>query len=305
MASASGPSLIERLQTVLSDRQEVTFAILFGSAASGRQTMESDVDIAVYLQEIDERVPGVGESDSSPRSGIPDVEEEIEFSYESDLWRDLERAARTNVDMVVLNRAAATISASALLTGTIVINRDESLYRKYFLAVTSLAQEQREFADDFVVIKGRSRSLSDIDRARLVRIVDFLEDELQDYPEFRDLDLERYSTDRSMRRSVERWVENLVNASIDAAKIVLASERRPVPHTYAEALEMLATVKGFWPDGPEAGRETARRLAQNTRVRNMLAHEYLDLRFTRVDQVVDHAEDRYGDLIRALRHWMG
>jgi predicted nucleotidyltransferase/uncharacterized protein YutE (UPF0331/DUF86 family) len=308
MTDDPGAPLAERLTTVLSSNPEVVFALLFGSAASGRQTSESDVDVAVYFGHTDAALPGSREPSPDNQSAgrvLPDIEETTEFPAEHDLWRELERAADTDVDLVVLNRAAATIAASALATGTVLVNRDPSLYRKFELTVTSLAEEQREFADDFVKIKDRSRSLSDIDRARLIRIVDFLQDELEDYPEFRDIDLERYSTDRTMRRSVERWVENLVNASIDAAKIVLASERRPVPHTYAEALEMLATVKDFWPDGPDAGRETARRLAQNTRVRNMLAHEYLDLRFTKVDQVVDHAEERYGALVRAIRYWMG
>lgn len=285
------------LTQCLSSAPEVIFAILFGSAASGRQTTESDVDVAVYL--------GSAEAAASGSGGIPDIEEELQFAGEPELWAALEAAAGTNVDLVVLNRAPATIAASALLTGELLVSRDEALYRKYFLSVTTLAEDERDYADDFVQIKARSRSLSDIDRARLVRIVDFLEDELADYPEFREIDLERYSTDRTMRRSVERWVENLVNASIDAAKIVLASERRPVPHTYAESLEMLATVEGLWPGGPAEGREISRRLAQNTRVRNMLAHEYLDLRFTKVDQVVDHAQERYGALIRALRNWMG
>jgi uncharacterized protein YutE (UPF0331/DUF86 family) len=162
-----------------------------------------------------------------------------------------------------------------------------------------LAEEEREFADDFVRIKDRSRSLSEIDRSRLVRIVDFLEDELSDASSFARMDIQRYSTDRDFRRSVERWVENLVNASIDAAKIVLASERRPVPQTYRETVELLQTVEGF--KGQAAA---VTRLAANTRTRNMLAHEYLDLRYTRINAVVDHAAQTYGWLATALREWM-
>ena len=150
-----------------------------------------------------------------------------------------------------------------------------------------------------MLTKERSRSLSEIDRTRLVRIVDFLADELEDAPQFEAMDVERYATDRDFRRSVERWVENLVNASIDAAKIVLASERRPVPQTYRETLEMLATVEGF-----REHDAMAHRLAANTRIRNMLAHEYLDLRYTQVNNVVDHAGQTYAALVDALRAWM-
>jgi uncharacterized protein YutE (UPF0331/DUF86 family)/predicted nucleotidyltransferase len=293
-------ALADDLTAYFSTCSDVAFALLFGSAAAGRQTAESDVDVAVYLLPPDEAA-----TLTDGRTGIPEVEAESEYDGESELWADLERIAGRNVDLVILNRAAATVAASALLTGVLVNNRNPGLYRKFFLTVTSLAEEQREFVRDFVEIKRRSQSLTEVDRARLLRIIDFLEDELQDADEFADLDLTRYANDRTTRRSVERWVENLVNASIDAAKIVLASEHMGVPQTYAETVSMLAAVKGFWPDDEPDPQETALQLARNTRVRNMLAHEYLDLRFTKVDQVVDHAAQRYGSLIRALRAWMG
>lgn len=331
-------ALAAELTAYFSTRTDVAFAVLFGSAVTGRQTIESDVDVAVYLLRAPAEpsaradtlghqparadtpphasAPPVGPTDQHarasttspaqhPRTPIPDVETDHEFPSESGLWSDLERICGRNVDLVVLNRAAATVAAGALLTGELLIDTNPALYRKFFLTVTSLAEEEREFVTDYVAIKQRSRSLSEVDRARLLRIIDFLEDELQDYADFKDLDLKLYAGDRTMRRSVERWVENLVNASIDAAKIVLASERLPVPQTYAETLEMLAAVDGFWTGDAADAKETACQLARNTRVRNMLAHEYLDLRFAKVDQVVDHAHERYGALLAALRHWMG
>jgi hypothetical protein len=42
---------------------------------------------------------------------------------------------------------------------------------------------------------------------------------------------------------MERWVENLVNASIDIGKIVVAAEMLPLPHTYRETMETLAAVQ--------------------------------------------------------------
>ena len=36
----------------------------------------------------------------------------------------------------------------------------------------------------------------------------------------------------------------------------------------------------------------------------MLAYEYLDLRFGRVNAVVDHAAETYGALVAAIRSWM-
>lgn len=288
--SMKEPLLERRLSDYFASREDVAFAYLFGSAVSGRATAESDVDVAVYLR-----------TEGSSGRDLPDIEEtELQFPGEEKIWADVERICESPVDLVVLNRATATVAAGAMLTGSLLHSDDESLRTAFFLTITNLAEEEREFADDFVTVKERSRSLSEIDRSRLVRIIDFLEDELADAAQFDEMDMERYSTDRDFRRSVERWVENLVNASIDAAKIVLASERRPVPNTYREAVEMLATVNGF-----REQEEITRRLAANTRVRNMLAHEYLDLRYTRVNAVVDHAADTYGALVAALRAWIG
>ena len=287
------------IRDYLASRDDVVFALLFGSAATGRQTQESDVDVAVYLREVEGRADASLAARTQPPS-LPDVERaDARFRGESEVWAALERICGRTVDLVVLNRAPATIAAGALLTGELLLSRDPALYSRYYLTVSTLAEDERDFAEDYVRIKARSQSLSAIDRGRLVRIVDFLEDELADAAEFAALDLERYSTDRTFRRSVERWVENLVNASIDAAKIVLASERRPVPQTYRETLEQLGTVEGFRELGELPGR-----LAENTRVRNMLAHEYLDLRYTQVHEVVAGAARDYGALVRALRAWM-
>lgn len=281
--------LRRKLADYLASRNDVAFAYLFGSSVNGRAHTESDVDIAVYLLDT-----------TAPARALPDVEEaNHRFPGETKMWADIERLCASEVDVVVLNRAPAAIAAGALLTGTLIHSADDHLRTSYFLTITTLAEDERDFTDDFVRIKERSRSLSEIDRSRLVRIVDFLEDELADASIFAEMDFERYSTDRNFRRSVERWVENLVNASIDAAKIVLASERRPVPQTYRETVEMIATVQGV-----RELEAVAQRLAANTRVRNMLAHEYLDLRYTRVNAVVDHAAEDYGTLVAALRSWM-
>lgn len=284
----------DQLSQYFAARSDVSFAYLFGSAAANRATGESDVDVAVYFR-------ASGTDAVEPDRRLPDVEETgRRFEGEGQVWRDLEAICGRPVDLVVLNRAPATIAAGAMLTGILLFCADEGTRIDFFLAVTSLAQDERDFVEDFVLIKRRSQSLSEIDRSRLVRIIDFLEDELEDAPQFEEMDIERYSTDRDFRRSVERWVENLANASIDAAKIVLASRRRPIPQTYRETVELLSTVAGFTHLDADL-----RLLGENTRVRNMLAHEYLDLRYTVVNRVVDHAGERYGRLVEALRAWMG
>ncbi|MEI6385207.1 MAG: hypothetical protein WCQ50_01135 [Spirochaetota bacterium] len=71
-----------------------------------------------------------------------------------------------NVDLVVLNRAASTIAAAALTEGILLGCKDEDLYGRYTRAATLLAEDERCFAESFLRIKARSRSLSEIDRDR-------------------------------------------------------------------------------------------------------------------------------------------
>ena len=173
--------------------------------------------------------------------------------------------------------------------------RDHGRYLDYFLSVTTLAEEERNLLADFSEISRRSNSLNPIDRSRLLRIVDFLAAELTDAERFAAIDRDGYARDNDLRRSMERWVENLVNASIDFAKILAASEQLPAPHTYRETVEMLVSVPGLGLDST-----VLRRLAENTRVRILLAHEYLDIRYARVAEVIRDAARVYGALLDAV-----
>lgn len=69
-----------------------------------------------------------------------------------------------------------------------------------------------------------------------------MDEELADAPEPAAVTWVRFATDSTFRRATERWVENLVNASIDAAKIVHAARRLPVPQTYREMLSNVNAV---------------------------------------------------------------
>lgn len=276
---------LARLQDLFEKEAKVAFAVLFGSAASGRETAESDVDIGVYFLPCRADVREL------------DIEEEdAEFEPEYELWRGCEEAVGANVDFVVLNRAPATVAAAALLTGRLLAVNDGRLYRRFFNEVTTLAEDFRDLVEDYRRIRARSASLSPVDRDRLNRILEYLRTELEDAPLYENLEPDRYRSDGHYRRAAERWVENLVNASIDMAKIILASERMSVPQTYRGVTEALSAIRHF--------EDIAGELAANTRLRNALAHEYLDLRYKQVQSVASRARDLYGALLSAVEAWM-
>ncbi len=269
----------DRLASYLEGRDDISFSYLFGSRVKGTATAESDWDVAVYFR---------------PDGRELEWEEEKRYGDEDEIWGEIERLVGDTADFVVLNRAPSTLALAVLLEGIPLLVRSRSLLWRFFLRISMDAEDERAFARDYVAVKDRSRSLSEIDRDRLVRIIDFIETELADLESFRDLEKRGYFGDSAARRNVERWVENLINASIDIAKILLASHRLPIPQTYREALRHLSLLDGF-PDG------TARELSSFAKLRNILAHEYLDVRFESIRRFIDGAEGPIRFLVARAR----
>ena len=90
-------------------------------------------------------------------------------------------------------------------------------------------------------------------KERLIKHLRFLEEEIKDYPYFGELTWEDYRMDRIKRRNVERWIENLVNSSIDLSKLVLTAEEISLPETYREMILSLSLVEGFDKEGIKKG----------------------------------------------------
>lgn len=132
------------------------------------------------------------------------------------------------------------------------------------------------------------------DRERLIRYVDFLESELSDFSKFSKVDWKTYNKDRDTRRNLERWIENIVNCSIDIAKVILALEDRRIPTSYKGILKELGATQRF----DEAFGED---ISQWASLRNILAHEYLDIRWRPIRQFIQIAEPVYRQLISTIK----
>ena len=76
--------IVALLEKYFSSRLDVRLAFLFGSAARGRLSRSSDVDVAVYFE---------GQYSSE----------------ENSLWRDLETLLDRDVDLLVLNKDLSLI----------------------------------------------------------------------------------------------------------------------------------------------------------------------------------------------------
>ncbi|MCX5886415.1 MAG: DUF86 domain-containing protein [Proteobacteria bacterium] len=134
-------------------------------------------------------------------------------------------------------------------------------------------------------------------KVRLIKHITFLENELLDYEQFRSLSWEEYDQERDKRRNVERWIENIVNSSIDIAKIIMSAENLSLPETYKEVVSSLSRVKGF-------DRETIERISEWVRLRNIISHEYLDIRWNSIKRFIQEMEPVYKNFLAKVKDYI-
>ncbi|MEW6739269.1 MAG: HepT-like ribonuclease domain-containing protein [Nitrospirota bacterium] len=134
-------------------------------------------------------------------------------------------------------------------------------------------------------------------KVRLIKHVTFLENELKDYDAFSSLSWEQYNTDRDKRRNVERWIENIINSSIDIAKIILTSEGLALPDTYKEIVNSVSLVADF-------NKEKMETLSRWVRLRNIISHEYLDIRWSSIKRFISESRPLFEDFLAATKGYI-
>ena len=132
------------------------------------------------------------------------------------------------------------------------------------------------------------------EKSRLIKHISFLETELSDFPRFHKISWKKYNEDRDTRRNLERWVENIVNCSIDIAKILIISGGLDMPPTYREILRSLGATLYF---DEKFGNEVSRW----AELRNIITHDYLDMSWTRIRKFLDTAEPLCKQLTEKIR----
>lgn len=123
---------IDKLRAFFELKNEIQMAFLFGSAATGREIQESDVDVAVWIKE--------GYS--------LDVIGKLQGEIELLLHRD--------VDLIVLNSARPTV-AWAAMQGKSLIIRDYKLYFRKMLDFSAEAEDFRNFIFELWALRRKLR----------------------------------------------------------------------------------------------------------------------------------------------------
>lgn len=134
-------------------------------------------------------------------------------------------------------------------------------------------------------------------RFRLIKHLTFLENELKDHETFGTLSWKEYNDDRGKRRNVERWIENIINSSIDIAKLILTSEDRSLPDTYKDTVKNLSLVADFSEEGME-------KLSRWVSLRNIISHEYLDIRWASIQKFILESEPFYEDFLKKIENYL-
>lgn len=134
-------------------------------------------------------------------------------------------------------------------------------------------------------------------RFRLIKHLTFLENELKDYEAFEILSWKEYNDDRGKRRNVEKWIENIINSSIDIAKLILTSEDHPLPDTYKDIVKNLSLVSDFNEEGIE-------KLSRWVSLRNIISHEYLDIRWASIQKFISESKPFYKDFFKRVEKYL-
>lgn len=261
---------IEKLKEFFGGRPEVIMAFLFGSQAEDRTRRTSDWDIGIYFDRENQ-----------------DAENEI--------WDAVIQITKSEVDLVVLNRAPATIAWRIAGQGMILAIKNQKKYLDFVFRVSEEANSFYRTVLRYDEVFQRSRSLSVQDKEYMIRILEFLEEEVKDFGKFKNLTWQEYKSEKAKKREVEHWVEHVVVAVIDIAETILASERRPVPATYNEIIKLLGTVSPF-NDG-----DLIEKITPWITLRNILAHEYLDYRWNQISRFINNTEFLWSDFIEKTR----
>lgn len=261
-----------KLQEYFRNEPSVILTFLFGSQIKNLSRKNSDWDIGIYLK----------------------LEESQDMEIFDVIWLKVEEILNTEVDLILLNEAPPLLASRIVREGIPLVIKDRKLYWDFFLRVTEQAEFFLQFFDDYYKIYQRAESLSEVDRARLEKIIIFLENSIKEFPEFEKLVFKEYQKDIFKRRNVERWIENIMNSVLDISKLILAGEKKEIPETYRKIILEMALELNF-------NEDMQRNLSRWIGLRNILAHEYLDIRWQRIEDFLQKGRPYLEEFLRSIK----
>lgn len=258
---------LQRLKDYFEKIPSVILAFLFGSRAGRSNRKSSDWDVGIYFK---------------PEEWL-ELERDTEFPEEWKIWSDLIDILKTdNVDLVILNRASPPLVYDVLRKGLPIVVKDRGLYLDLLSKTSYEAIDWWEFVKEYYEIGERAKSIPPAERSRLLRYLRFLENEFSELEKMKAISKEDYLNDSFKRKVIERWIENIVMAMLDIAKVILASQKKEIPETYKALLRNFGI---FYFD-----QDFGEKIAWFAIMRNIIVHEYLDIRWKRIQKFLEDGE---------------
>jgi uncharacterized protein YutE (UPF0331/DUF86 family)/predicted nucleotidyltransferase len=251
---------IKALKRYFEKKPEVILAFLFGSQSKNLSSKISDWDVAILLKE-------------GHKKG----------KILSKIWADLVDILNSEVDLIPLDEAPPLLASRVLREGVPLKIKDRKIFLDYLIKAIDDAEYFLNFSKDYYQIYQRSKSLSEIDKARLRKIITFLESAIGEFEDFKKMNFKEYSENIFKRRNVERWIENLMNSVLDVCKIILASKKKPLPDTYRKIFLEASLILGL-------GKNFREKFSDWIALRNIIAHEYLEVLWERIQDFLKNAK---------------
>lgn len=134
-------------------------------------------------------------------------------------------------------------------------------------------------------------------KIRILRYLEFLENEITDFNSFKILSFEEYIKDKHKRRDVERWIENLINTTIDISRLILITENKNLPETYKEIISSLSLMADF-------EKENTEKLSSFVKLRNIITHHYLDLKWHNINNFIQTSEEIFNKFLQEVKKYL-
>jgi len=127
----------------------------------------------------------------------------------------------------------------------------------------------------------------------IARRADFIRIQISDLAKFAAITWDDFVRDRDLQRNVERLAENVANASIDIAKVLLVGEDIEMPNSCREIILRLADLEIL-------KRDLAGKISEYAALRNILERQYLDLRWEKIRDFLETAPSRVPEFLEAV-----
>lgn len=268
---------LKTLQKYFKKERSVVLAFVFGSFAKGVAAKDSDCDIAVYLSPADYKTK--------------------KQELQDKIYLDMARIVKKEIGLVCLNTAQASLVSNIFKTGIALVIKDKKLYWELYLKTSLEAEDFFCFAKDFLEIYQKAKSLAPEEKTKLMERFQLLDSELEEIETFQKLTFKEYQEEKIKRRNIERWAENIINALIDISKIVLASEKKRMPRAYEESLFDFGMLMRL-------DEKESRKFARFANLRNILAHEYLDILYERIQRFIREFPAIYIKIFEFLNEYL-